>query len=184
MLKLLRILKNALKSFKQNGIEKLIVDLRWNPGGLLDKAIKISDYFLDKDLMIVSTRGREGTGNVSEFRSEMEPVYKGKLIVLVNNGSASASEIFSGAMKDNKRGKLLGTKTFGKGSVQKFFNLNENIGVTLTIAKYYTPSGVSIHGKGIVPDYVVKPEEISKEDSENIKILYKDKVIDGFVKGK
>ena len=112
----------------------------------------------------------------------MEPLYKGKLIVLVNNGSASASEIFSGAIKDNKRGKLLGTKTFGKGSVQKSFNLNENIGVTLTIAKYYTPSGISIHGKGIVPDYVVKAEDISKEDSEVIKNIYKDKIIEGFIK--
>jgi carboxyl-terminal processing protease len=174
--------EEALKSFNKKGIERVIVDLRYNPGGLLDKAIKITDYFLEKDQLVVSTKGREGTANVSEFRSEMEPLYKGKLIVLVNNGSASASEIFSGAIKDNKRGKLLGTKTFGKGSVQKFFNLNENIGVTLTIAKYYTPSGVSIHGKGIVPDYVVKAEEISKDDSEIIKNIYKNKIIEGFIK--
>jgi carboxyl-terminal processing protease len=174
--------EEALKSFNKKGIEKVIVDLRYNPGGLLDKAIKITDYFLEKDQLVVSTKGREGTANVSEFRSEMDPLYKGKLIVLVNNGSASASEIFSGAIKDNKRGKLLGTKTFGKGSVQKFFNLNENIGVTLTIAKYYTPSGISIHGKGIVPDYVVKAEEISKEDSEIIKNIYKDKILEVFIK--
>ncbi len=175
--------EEALKSFNKKGVEKLIIDLRYNPGGLLDKAIKISDYFLEKDQLIVSTKGREGTSNVSEFRSEMGSLYKGKLIVLVNNGSASASEIFSGAIRDNKRGKLVGTKTFGKGSVQKFFNLNENIGVTLTIAKYYTPSGVSIHGKGIVPDYVVKAEEVSKEDAEIIRNIHKEKILEGFVKG-
>jgi carboxyl-terminal processing protease len=177
-----RDVEEALKYFNKNKIEKIIVDLRWNPGGLLDKAIKISGYFLEKDQIVVSTKGREGTANVSEFRSEMDSLYKGKLIVLVNNGSASASEIFSGAIRDNKRGKLLGTKTFGKGSVQKLFNLDENVGVTLTIAKYYTPSGISIHGKGITPDYVVKAEEISKEDSDKIKILYKNKTLEKFVK--
>jgi carboxyl-terminal processing protease len=177
-----RDIEEALNNFKKKGIEKIIVDLRGNPGGLLDKAITITDYFLDRGQLIVSTRGREGTANVSEFRSEMEPLYKGKLVVLVNNGSASASEIFSGAIKDNKRGKLVGVKTFGKGSVQKFFNLNENIGVTLTIAKYYTPSGISIHGKGIVPDYIVKADEISKEDTEKIRIIYKEKIVDKFAK--
>ncbi|MBN2402251.1 MAG: S41 family peptidase [Spirochaetes bacterium] len=174
--------EEALISFRKNGVERVIVDLRYNPGGLLDKAIKISEYFLEKDKLIVSTKGREGTANVSEFRSEIEPLYKGRLIVLVNNGSASASEIFSGAMKDNNRGKLVGAKTFGKGSVQKFFNLNDNIGVTLTIAKYYTPSGISIHGKGITPDYAVKAEEISKEESEIIKQIYKEKIMEDFLK--
>ncbi len=177
-----RDVEEALIALNKKGVDRLIVDLRWNPGGLLDQAITISSYFLEKGKLIVSTRGREGAGNVAEFKSEMSPLYKGRLVVLVNNGSASASEIFSGAIKDNNRGKLIGTKTFGKGSVQKFFNLNENIGITLTIAKYYTPSGVSIHGKGIVPDYVVKAEEISKEDSEKLRIIYKEKILEKFIK--
>jgi carboxyl-terminal processing protease len=177
-----RDVEDALKALNKKGVDKLVVDLRWNPGGLLDQSIAISDYFLERNLLIVSTRGREGSGNVSEFRSEIAPLYTGRLVVLVNNGSASASEIFSGAMKDNNRGKLVGTKTFGKGSVQKFFNLNENIGITLTIAKYYTPSGVSIHGKGIVPDYVVKADEISIEDSDKLRVIYKEKILEKFAK--
>jgi carboxyl-terminal processing protease len=177
-----RDVEEALKALNKKNIDKLIVDLRWNPGGLLDQAISISSYFLEKGKLIVSTKGREGAGNLAEFKSEISPLYKGKLIVLVNNGSASASEIFSGAIKDNNRGKLIGTKTFGKGSVQKFFNLNDNIGITLTIAKYYTPSGVSIHGKGIVPDYVVKADEISKEDTDKLRIIYRDKILEKFIK--
>ncbi len=177
-----REVENALNDFNKAGLSRLIVDLRWNPGGLLDKAISISELFLDKGKVIVSTRGREGSGNVKEYVSEKSPLYKGQLVVLVNKGSASASEIFSGAIKDNNRGKLVGEKTFGKGSVQKFFNLNENIGVTLTIAKYYTPSGVSIHGKGILPDYPVVMENFSEADRRNINIIYKDKLAEAFVK--
>lgn len=175
-------IEKALNELNKKKIDKLVIDLRWNPGGLLDKAISISELFLDKGKIIVSTRGREGSGNIKEFKSEKDPLYKGKLIILVNKGSASASEIFSGAMRDNNRGKLVGEKTFGKGSVQKFFNLNENIGVTLTIAKYYTPSGVSIHGKGIVPDYVVPVPDFSEAEKKNINILFKDKIIDSFIK--
>ncbi|MBN2040574.1 MAG: S41 family peptidase [Spirochaetes bacterium] len=175
-------IENSLNFFNKNAIKKVIVDLRWNPGGLLDKAISITDFFLAKDKIIVSTRGREGTGDVSEFKALMAPLYNGELVVLVNNGSASASEIFSGAIKDNNRGKLIGTRTFGKGSVQKFFNVNENIGVTLTIARYYTPSGVSIHGKGIVPDFVVKQPQISKQDSERIRLITKRDILGSFVK--
>ena len=173
-------IEEALKYFNSKGIQKLIVDLRWNPGGLLDKAIAIVNLFLEKDQIIVSTRGREGSGNVSEFKATGAPLYKGKLIVLVNNGSASASEIFSGAIRDNKRGKLLGEKTFGKGSVQKFYNLDDDIGVTITIAKYYTPSGISIHGKGIEPDYKVEPEKISPEDKDQIEVIMKKKILENF----
>lgn len=177
-----RDIEKAIKFFNGKGVNKMVVDLRWNPGGLLDMAIRISDFFLDKDKVIVSTRGREGSGNVKEFRSTNGPLYKGELVVLVNKGSASASEIFSGAIKDNKRGRLVGEKTFGKGSVQKFFNLSENTGVTLTIARYFTPSGVSIHGKGIVPDVVVPLEDISEKDKKKISILYKEKLMDQFLK--
>ncbi|MCU0821827.1 MAG: S41 family peptidase, partial [Spirochaetes bacterium] len=161
-------MEDALKFFNSKGIQKLIIDLRWNPGGLLDKAINAINLFLEKDQVIVSTRGREGSSNVSEFKATGTPLYRGKIIVLVNNGSASASEIFSGAIHDNKRGKLLGEKTFGKGSVQKFYNLDDDIGVTITISKYYTPSGVCIHGIGIEPDYKVESEKISPDDMDKI----------------
>jgi carboxyl-terminal processing protease len=177
-----REVENAVQELNRKGITKLIVDLRWNPGGLLDKAISISELFLDKGRVIVSTRGREGSGTIREYSSEKTPLYKGQLAVLVNKGSASASEIFSGAIKDNNRGKLVGEKTFGKGSVQKFFNLNENIGVTLTIAKYYTPSGVSIHGKGIMPDHAVIMESFPESDRKSINLILKEKLVEAFVK--
>ena len=177
-----REVEKALTELNKKGLGKLIIDLRWNPGGLLDKAISVSELFLDKGKVIVSTRGREGTGNVKEFLSEKSPLYRGRLVVLVNKGSASASEIFSGAMRDNNRGKLVGETTFGKGLVQKFFNLNENVGVTLTIAKYYTPSGASIHGKGITPDYQVPSEGFSEADKKNVGIILKDRLVEEFVK--
>ena len=177
-----RELEKALENFNTKGIAKLIIDLRGNPGGLLDQAISMSNLFLDKGRIIVSTRGREGSGNVKEFLAEKEPLYRGRLVVLVNRGSASASEIFSGAMKDNNRGKLIGEKTFGKGSVQKFFNLNEDVGVTLTIAKYYTPSGISIHGKGIVPDVVVSADTFPEADRKNIAVIMKEKLVEEFAK--
>jgi carboxyl-terminal processing protease len=177
-----REVEKALAELNKKGLGKLIIDLRWNPGGLLDKAISVSELFLDKGKVIVSTRGREGTGNVKEFLSEKSPFYRGRLVVLVNKGSASASEIFSGAMRDNGRGKLVGETTFGKGLVQKFFNLNENVGVTLTIAKYYTPSGASIHGKGITPDYQVPSEGFSEEDKKNVGVILKDRLVEEFVK--
>jgi carboxyl-terminal processing protease len=100
----------------------------------------------------VTTKGRKGSGNITEAKSTSDPIYRGKVIVLVNKGSASASEILAGAIKDNNRGKLLGERTFGKGVVQRLFNLTDVIGITLTVAKYYTPSGVSIHGTGILPE--------------------------------
>ncbi|MFW5770632.1 MAG: S41 family peptidase [Spirochaetota bacterium] len=173
-------IREALKDFNKKNINKLIIDLRWNPGGLLDGAITISDMFLDKGMEIVSTRGRKGTGSIRKYDSENDPLFSGKIIVITNRGSASASEIFSGAMQDNNRSKLLGEKTFGKGSVQKFFNLNENVGVSLTIAKYYTPSGMSIHGKGIKPDYKVDSDVISSEEQKQINILMKKKLLDKF----
>ena len=173
--------KKALHYFQKNNIQKCIVDMRWNPGGLLDQAVAISDMFLPKDALIVSTKGRSGKETLQEYRSTTIPLYTGKCIILVNKGSASASEIVSGALKDNGRAKLLGEKTFGKGSVQKFFNLDEDTGITLTIAKYYTPSGVSIHGIGIQPDYTVTMTTISKEEQKQINILLKEKILQNFI---
>jgi carboxyl-terminal processing protease len=146
-----RDLKSALKTLEEEKIEGLILDLRNNPGGLLDQAIKVSDLFLDEGL-IVSTKGRDSSQNmeISAQRNGRPRTYP--MIVLVNEGSASASEIVAGALQDNKRALVLGTKTFGKGSVQTILPLSDGSGLRLTTARYYTPSGNSIQLEGIIPD--------------------------------
>jgi carboxyl-terminal processing protease len=136
----------------------VVLDLRNNPGGLLDQAVAMSDLWLPGNLPIVSTRGRNGS-TATEERSkdrDTEPEYP--LVVLVNAGSASASEIVAGALQDHGRATILGTQTFGKGSVQTVIELEDGSGLKLTIARYYTPKGRSIQEKGITPDYWV-PEK-------------------------
>jgi carboxyl-terminal processing protease len=132
----------------------LVLDLRNNPGGLLDQAVRVSDRFLDKGL-IVSTEGRNHENSSQEFAHprDTEPNYP--MIVLVNGGSASASEIVAGALQDHGRAVLMGTQTFGKGSVQTVIELPDGSGLKLTVAKYYTPKHRSIQEEGIVPDVVV-----------------------------
>ncbi|BBA50073.1 S41 family peptidase [uncultured Fusobacterium sp.] len=148
--------KKAMEDLQKNNMKALVFDLRSNPGGALDQAIKISSMFL-KEGRVVSVKSKEGTEQVSN----REGKYYGDfpLVILINGGSASASEIVSGAIKDNKRGILVGEKSFGKGSVQTLIPLPDGDGMKLTIAKYYTPSGISIHGKGIEPDVVVEEKE-------------------------
>jgi carboxyl-terminal processing protease len=125
-----------------------VLDLRLNPGGLLDQAVSVSDTFLDRG-EIVSTRGRDPK-DVSRFDSRPGDLIDGKpLIVLINGGSASASEIVAGALQDHRRATVVGTQSFGKGSVQTIIPLAENGALRLTTALYYTPSGKSIQGKGI-----------------------------------
>lgn len=144
----------ALESLQKSGMKALVFDLRSNPGGALDQAIKISSIFL-KEGKVVSVKSKDGEEQISN----REGKYYGDfpLVILINGGSASASEIVAGAIKDNKRGVLVGEKSFGKGSVQTLVTLPDGDGIKLTIAKYYTPSGVCIHGIGIEPD--VKVEE-------------------------
>jgi carboxyl-terminal processing protease len=136
------------------GADKLkgfIVDLRNNPGGLLDQAIAVSDAFLDRG-EIVSTRGREAD-ETQRYNARAGDLTNGKpVIVLVNGGSASASEIVAGALQDHRRATILGTRSFGKGSVQTIIPLGANGAIRLTTARYYTPSGTSIQAKGILPD--------------------------------
>ena len=156
---------NKIKNFSKdnNNLTGYILDLRNNPGGLLSQAIKITDAFLDGG-EIVSTRGRE-KNDIKIYMAKKGDVLKGKpLIVLINRGSASASEIVSGALKDHKRAILLGEKSFGKGSVQTIIPLKGNGALRLTTAKYYLPSGNSISEIGVEPDIVVK------ENKENFKI--------------
>lgn len=148
--------KKAMEDLQKNNMKALVFDLRSNPGGALDQAIKISSMFL-KEGRVVSVKSKEGAEQISN----REGKYYGNfpLVILINGGSASASEIVSGAIKDNKRGILVGEKSFGKGSVQTLIPLPDGDGMKLTIAKYYTPSGISIHGKGIEPDVVVEEKE-------------------------
>jgi len=173
--------KKAIDFFNSNKIDKLIIDLRYNPGGLLTAAVEISDFFLDKDQTVVSTKGRADGGKENFFKAAAGPAYRGKIIVLVNRGSASASEILSGALRDNNKALLLGEKTFGKGSVQKTYNLDKEVGLAVTIAKYYTPSGAMIHGKGIMPDYEVKIAEFPESEKDDLKKISRDKLLNQFV---
>ncbi len=142
----------ALRSLSQSGIKGLVIDLRNNPGGLLDQVVKVADALMDKGL-IVYTEDRQGKREeeMSDAKNLGLP-----LVILVNGGSASASEILSGAVQDSGTGVLVGTKTFGKALVQTVRELEDGSAVKYTIAQYYTPSGKSIQGKGIQPDYVVE----------------------------
>lgn len=144
----------ALEGLQAQGMKALIFDVRSNPGGALDQAVKITSMFI-KDGKIVSVKSKDGEEKISNREGKFYGDFP--LVVLVNGGSASASEILAGAIKDDKRGILIGEKTFGKGSVQTLVGLPDGDGIKLTIAKYYTPSGVCIHGVGIEPD--VKVEE-------------------------
>ena len=139
-----------------------ILDLRNNPGGLLTQAIRVTDFFLDEG-EIVSTRGRKAIENRRFFAKKGDKVKGKPLIVLINNGSASASEIVAGALKDHKRAIILGSNTYGKGSVQSIIPLNNGGGIRITISKYYLPSGDSISGVGISPDIFIDDDDYDFE---------------------
>ena len=152
--------KEISKLEKNNKLVGYIFDLRNNPGGLLSQAVKITDFFLN-DGEIVSTRGRKSRENRKFFAKKGDRIKGKPLIVLINNGSASASEIVAGALQDQKRAVLLGETTFGKGSVQSIIPLRNRGAIRLTISKYYLPSGKSISEVGVSPD--IKVEEQEKE---------------------
>ncbi len=157
-------LNNAMKNLKQQAGNKLVgvvLDLRNNPGGLLDQAVSVSDAFLEKG-EIVSTRGRRGE-DAQRYNARAGDIAGGlPMVVLINGGSASASEIVAGALQDHHRAILLGTRSFGKGSVQTIIPLPGHGAMRLTTARYYTPSGRSIQAKGIDPDIVVDAAKIEK----------------------
>tara|TARA_B100001093_G_scaffold504586_1_gene560631 strand:- start:1430 stop:2566 length:1137 start_codon:yes stop_codon:yes gene_type:complete len=157
-----------IKQFNKNSkIDGYIFDLRNNPGGLLTQAINITDYFLD-DGEIVSTKGRKPSETRKFFARKGDEVNGKPIIVLINNGSASASEIFAGALKDHKRAIILGENSYGKGSVQSIIALRNGGGMRLTISKYYLPSGDSISEVGVTPDIIVEEtEENFKLNSKN-----------------
>lgn len=156
-----KILRNQLK--EKSGIKGLILDLRRNPGGLLDQAIKISDLFLSHGV-IVSTIGRNKKEKEVVYAKEPGTLPDFPMIVLINEYSASASEIVAGALRDNKRAVIMGKRSFGKGSVQSVVKLGDGSALKLTVARYYTPSGISIQAEGIRPDVVL--DDIDSEALE------------------
>jgi len=160
---LLEELEN-LKDESKNGLKGLVLDLRNNPGGVLSAAVDVSDAFLTKGL-IVYTEGRDQDSRLKFSATPNDAINNAPIIVLVNGGSASASEIVAGALQDHKRAIIMGEKTFGKGSVQTILPMNSNAALKLTTARYYTPLGRSIQAEGIVPHIELEPLRVSKVDS-------------------
>ncbi|HEV8664081.1 MAG TPA: S41 family peptidase [Candidatus Methylomirabilis sp.] len=152
-----RDLERALEQFQSSGAQALVLDLRNNPGGLLSQAVQVADLFLKKGQLIVYTEGRARNQDLRFSAEHTKNLPQVPMVLLVNGGSASASEIVAGALQDHKRAVILGTTTFGKGSVQTVIPLNDGSGLRLTTAKYFTPRGETIHGKGITPDILVEP---------------------------
>jgi carboxyl-terminal processing protease len=165
-------LRAALSKLKKGDtpLKGLVLDLRDNPGGLLDQAISVSDAFL-QDGDIVSIKGRQKR-HTKIFKAHADrDDARFPMVVLINGGSASASEIVSGALQDHKRAVILGTTSFGKGSVQTVESLRDGYGLKFTIARYYTPSGRSIQAEGIVPDIIVKHRYVEDEEEEPVRLL-------------
>jgi len=168
-------MEQAIAQLKQEAGGKLkgvILDLRNNPGGLLDSAIEVSDAFIDNDKkgaeeMIVYTQGRFPGSKFTALANPGDILDKAPMVVLINNGSASASEIVAGALQDNKRAIILGTRSFGKGSVQTVLPLDGKRGIKLTTALYFTPAGTSIQAKGIMPDIIVEEVTLPKANSKD-----------------
>lgn len=160
-------LKNILKNLKKYHKKGIIIDLRNNPGGLLNQAVGTLDLFIDRGVL-VSQKGRVPSEN-RVFYAHSSGTYKNiPIVVLVNGGSASASEIVSGALQDHKRAVIVGETTFGKGSVQAIIPVNKDEAVRLTVARYYLPSGRTIQAKGVTPDIIVHPAKIEKiKENEN-----------------
>ena len=170
--------KKALADMEKEGkIKGLVMDLRNNPGGLLDQAVKIADIFIDEGVL-VSTKGRIKEQNSVFYAHSSGSKYPFPLVVLVNEGSASASEIVAGALQDHKKAMIIGAQTFGKGSVQTIIPMDSGAGLRLTTARYYTPSGRSIQATGITPDVIVASpttmavEADEKEDDQDKKPKY------------
>ena len=158
-------LEAALKKLKVQGMQALVLDLRWNPGGLLDQAVDVCEKFLPRGDLVVTTEGRNPSQNsVRKAKGRGDELNNMPMVVLVNLGSASASEIVAGCLKDTKRAIILGEKTFGKGSVQSIMPLADGSALRLTTAKYYTPSHKVIHEEGITPDIIVPLTEEQERD--------------------
>lgn len=159
-------LEEALHDLEEQNIRALVLDLRNNPGGLLEQAIAVSDEFLESGKLIVYTKGRLAGQNMKGYSKNDRAHLDYPMVILVNEGSASASEIVAGALQDLERATIVGSQSFGKGSVQTIIPLSDGSGLRLTTAKYYTPKGQEINGKGITPDIVVEEAKLPQEKEE------------------
>ena len=162
-------INTALENLTKSGMKALILDLRNNPGGLLDSAVKVAEKFVEKGKMIVYTKGRKGNQDMEFISRAAHPIIDMPMVVLINEGSASGSEIVAGCLQDYKRAIVVGTKSFGKGSVQTVLPLRDGSALRLTTSKYFTPLGKVIHGKGVMPDIVVEEGKIELADAEGKK---------------
>lgn len=156
----------ALNRLAKEGMTALIIDLRNNPGGLLDSAVGVASHFIDKGKLIVSTKGRKENQNMEFFAEEKKPLKDLPLVIMINEGSASGSEIVAGCLQDYKRAIIVGAKSFGKGSVQTIIPLGDGSALRLTTSKYFTPSGKLIHGVGVMPDITVENGVSQIEEDE------------------
>jgi len=170
-----KALKALVAENKGKQLSGLVLDLRNDPGGLLDQAVRVSDHFVEDGKLIVYTEGREKESRMQFSASSRikEPGYP--VVVLINGGSASASEIVAGALQDHQRAIVMGTQSFGKGSVQTIIPLSDDSGLRLTTARYYTPKGRSIQAKGITPDIVVEQLELPKESPRRESMFIREK---------
>jgi len=165
----------ALASLYKQGMNALVLDLRNNPGGLLESAVRVSEKFIEPGKLIVYTKGRKVSQNLEFFARGKGPIIDLPIVLMINEGSASGSEIVAGCLQDYKRAILVGTKSFGKGSVQTIVPLSDGSALRLTTSKYFTPLGQQIHGKGVMPDIVVESgtlegKNLSEADTEKEKI--------------
>ena len=162
-------LKKVLQKAKKEGKKGIIIDLRNNPGGLLNQAVGTLDLFIDKGVL-VSQKGRVKSENETYYAHKAGTYKNIPIVVLVNNGSASASEIVAGGLQDHKRAVIVGETTFGKGSVQAILPVNKDEAIRLTVARYYLPSGRTIQAKGVTPDIIVHPAEVKEIDDTTAEI--------------
>ena len=156
--------EDALQELKDQGAQAIILDLRTNPGGILSEAVKVASNFIE-DGTVVSVKSRKGEDEIYDTVSDIKAVDL-PMVVLINEGSASASEIVAGAISDYDRGKLVGQRTFGKGTVQTVIPMGDGSALRLTTARYYTPNGTFIHEKGIEPDILVEFDQEAEEDAQ------------------
>ncbi len=166
--------RKAMQKLKSQAMDALILDLRNNPGGLLEAAVKVTESFLEKGKLIVSTRGRKGNQNMEFNSKSRKPDLDLPLVILVNHGSASGSEIVAAALQDYQRAIILGTQTFGKGSVQTVIPLSDGSAIRLTTSKYFSPKGRMIHGQGVTPDIIVEEGkiELAKKQEESLADIF------------
>lgn len=178
-------LKKSIKTLKnesKNGLKGIILDLRNNGGGLLDQAVAVSEYFIDSGV-IVTTKGRSKNSNsVLTSNKFVEKAPSVPIVALINVGSASAAEIVAGALQDHKIAVILGTKSFGKGSVQSFTTISPRAAIKLTTAKYYTPSGRSIQAEGIEPDILVEMAEVKYSETKSIDKRFSESSLKNYLK--